>query len=109
MLAQAAVWLLTFGVVAFAGPPRSWFWRDFVYVFTTTNLWLIALNLLPFAPLDGGEAWKITRFIGSSSSVGRFFDRIRSLGRRGLRTRSTVSADEARRIAKAFEDAVRRR
>jgi Zn-dependent protease len=109
VLAQAAVWLLTFGVVAFAGPPRSLFWRDFVYVFTTTNLWLIALNLLPFAPLDGGEAWKITRFVGSSFSAGRFFDRIRSLGRRGLRTRSTVSPDEARRIAKAFEDAIRRR
>jgi hypothetical protein len=46
---------------------------------------------VPFPPLDGAEAWKI---------VGQLRQR---WGSRKL------SPDDARRIAKAFEDAVRKR
>ena len=28
-------------------------------VFTSTNLWLILINLLPIPPLDGSEAWRL--------------------------------------------------
>ena len=28
-------------------------------VFTSTNLWLIVINLLPIPPLDGSEAWRL--------------------------------------------------
>jgi len=109
VLAQAAAWLVTVGVMSVLGPPRTLFARDFVYVFASTNLWLMALNLLPFAPLDGAEAWKITRWLGSSWSPGSWFERLRSHWRRRVHTRPDVSPEEARRIAKAFEDAVRRR
>jgi hypothetical protein len=34
-----------------------------VDVFTRTNLWLIALNLLPVPPLDGAEAWPLLRHL----------------------------------------------
>src|SRR5258706_2834619 len=70
VLAQAAVWLVTVGLIAVVGPPRTPFVRDVVYVFTSANLWLMALNLLPFAPLDGAEALKITRCLRSSFSGG---------------------------------------
>lgn len=33
--------------------------RQFAEVFTTSNLWLVALNLLPFEPFDGAEAWRL--------------------------------------------------
>jgi membrane-associated protease RseP (regulator of RpoE activity) len=35
------------------------FARDLVSTFATTNLSLMALNLLPIAPLDGAEAWRL--------------------------------------------------
>jgi len=62
-----------------------------IEVFTRTNFWLMAFNLVPFPPLDGAEAWKI---------VGQLRQR---------RGPPKLSPDDARRIAKAFEDAVRKR
>jgi len=49
------------------------------------------INLAPFPPLDGAEAWKI---------VGELRRRWSS---------PKLSPEDARRIAKAFEDAVRKR
>lgn len=40
----------------------SWsFFQDFASVLTTTNLVLIALNLIPVRPFDGAEAWQLFR------------------------------------------------
>lgn len=47
----AADWLL--------GPPSVLWQAQVLAAFTTTNLWLIGLNLLPIGPLDGAEAWKV--------------------------------------------------
>lgn len=33
---------------------------------TFSNAWLIAINLLPFSPLDGGEAWSLPVLLGAS-------------------------------------------
>jgi Zn-dependent protease len=41
--------------------PAPPFATDLITAFTTTNVILIALNLLPVAPLDGATAWKILR------------------------------------------------
>ena len=41
------------------GPPTSTAMAQFAGVFIRTNLWLIAINLLPVAPLDGSEAWPL--------------------------------------------------
>lgn len=34
-----------------------------LHVFTTTNLFIIVLNLLPFPPLDGARAWTLFRHL----------------------------------------------
>jgi Zn-dependent protease len=110
VLAQAALLVVTALVVGVVGPPRTFFGAELVYVFITTNLWLMALNLLPFPPLDGAQAWKLVGELGrlaksrSLYNFGRFRESLR-----GNSSRPYVSPDEARRIAKAFEDAVRRR
>ena len=59
VLAQLALLALAFGVAAVAGPPRSIVTAQLLSVFTMTNLWIIGLNLLPFPPLDGAEAWPL--------------------------------------------------
>ena len=112
VLAQAVLFAATTAVVGVVGPPRSLFGHELVYVFTTTNLWLMALNLIPFPPLDGAEAWKLAGELKRRWSSSSLFDpsrwRMPHFGKRAS-SRAHVSPDEARRIAKAFEDAVRRR
>jgi hypothetical protein len=61
VLAQLLLWFATtfwlwFGLDA--TPPSAFVW-DVIAVFTSTNLWLMALNLIPLEPLDGARAWKI--------------------------------------------------
>jgi stage IV sporulation protein FB len=103
VVAQAVLLLATVLFVAIAGPPHSFLVAEIVYVFTSTNLWLMILNLAPIPPLDGAEAWKI---------VGELRDRWAAY-RAHRRPRSSsppkTTPEEAIRIARAFEDAVRRR
>jgi Zn-dependent protease len=44
-----------------AVPPSSSFGWQMAATFTHTNLWLVAINLLPIPPLDGARAWGIFR------------------------------------------------
>ncbi len=79
-IAWGGVWAqmaLAAGVMLFTevhGPPATRLGATLDEVFVDRNLWLIALNLLPFAPLDGAQAWALP---------GLLFDR----ARRALRTR----------------------
>jgi hypothetical protein len=61
VLAQAAILLPTYLLVTFLGAPTNPHVSQVVYAFTHSNMLLIGLNLLPFPPLDGAEAWKIFR------------------------------------------------
>jgi stage IV sporulation protein FB len=61
VLAQLAILALTYGLVLATGAPTSSFATELVYVFTATNLWLLLINLIPVAPLDGVDAWTIVR------------------------------------------------
>jgi Zn-dependent protease len=81
VLAQAVLLLVTLAVLFVAGPPASAFTRELAAVFTTTNLWLIGLNLLPIPPLDGAEAWRlVTRFFrGRRFSLPKWRQRSRSV------------------------------
>lgn len=74
VLAQALLLAVTLGVVLAAGSPRSWILAQLVAVFTTANLWIIGLNLLPFPPLDGATAWPL---------IGELFQNWRNRGGRG--------------------------
>lgn len=43
--------------------PSTAFLYDLIIVFTTTNLWLMAINLFPLKPLDGAEAWPLFKHL----------------------------------------------
>jgi stage IV sporulation protein FB len=116
VIAQVALLAVTVGTVVVVGLPRTMFVRELIEVFTRTNLWLMLINLAPFRPLDGAEAWKIVgafrrrwasgpAFGPSGRSVTSPFETSRPSSRRP----GKLSPDEARRIANAFEDAVRKR
>jgi Zn-dependent protease len=64
VLAQAVLLVLTYAYSFIAGPPRSIEEYQIVSAFTRTNIHLILLNLLPFPPLDGAQAWNILGHIG---------------------------------------------
>ncbi len=59
VLAQLVLLAGAFGVaVAVPALARGWLAPVFS-VFLSTNLYLMALNLLPFPPLDGANAWRL--------------------------------------------------
>jgi Zn-dependent protease len=82
VLAQAVLFVVTFGALLVFGRPHTLFAAEIASVFTYTNGYLMLLNLIPLPPLDGAEAWKFVGYlvrggrfprIGGGSSVGRSF------------------------------------
>jgi stage IV sporulation protein FB len=61
VLAQLLALFVTCAVRLVLGEPRSPHLALFVSVLTTTNLWIMAFNLLPIEPLDGAKAWPLFR------------------------------------------------
>ncbi len=59
VLVQGALYAGAWGWLRLAGPPESAFAWGLLSAFTGTNLWLIAINLMPIPPLDGAKAWTI--------------------------------------------------
>jgi len=59
VLAQAALLAGAYAWVAWGSPPASAAEWTLIQLATSTNLWLIAVNLMPVPPLDGAKAWQI--------------------------------------------------
>jgi stage IV sporulation protein FB len=59
VLAQLAAFVVAQALLFVLGPPASHHWAQLAYVFTGTNLWIMAFNLLPIEPLDGAKAWPL--------------------------------------------------
>jgi stage IV sporulation protein FB len=105
VLAQLLVLGTTALVLFLVGAPRSFFAADLAGVFFTTNYYLIALNLLPFPPLDGVHAWKI---FGAWRDRKRPMDEarreVKELDRLDRRDPS-LSREDVERINRLFDDA----
>jgi Zn-dependent protease len=65
VLAQLVLLATTLASIALFGAPGSPFLADLTYALVTTNLILVALNLVPLKPLDGAEAWPLFRHLAS--------------------------------------------
>jgi Zn-dependent protease len=59
VLAQAAAFATAGLAVALLGPPATLASAQFHDAFTTTNLWMMLINLIPVEPLDGAKAWPL--------------------------------------------------
>ena len=92
VLGQLVILIATQVVLLVAGPVRSEHGRELVHVFTESNLWLMAINLLPIEPLDGAKAWPLLPMLWEKL-------RRRSPARGALGQRRTVQ-DELRSLEK---------
>jgi Zn-dependent protease len=57
--AQMILLSVTLAWFAISGAPETRVAELFESAFVNSNLWLMALNLVPIAPLDGAEAWPL--------------------------------------------------
>ena len=89
VLAQAVALAAAHVALALFGPPETAFAAQLAAAFTTTNLWMIGINLIPVPPLDGAEAWKLPG--PARPAVGDRAGR-RVAGRRGGRQRLRARA-----------------
>jgi Zn-dependent protease len=88
VLAQGVAFGVAYGAIALAGPPVTPFAGELAAAFISTNVWMIFINLLPVAPLDGAEAWTLPA---------RWFRSLRS--RRRARARGAGPSGPARGFA----------
>jgi Zn-dependent protease len=65
VLAQLALYAVVQLLQLGLGPPTSRHVGLLVYVFTDVNLWIAALNLIPFEPLDGAKAWPLVGMLAA--------------------------------------------
>jgi Zn-dependent protease len=66
ILAQALVALVTWVSTLVFGDPTAPIAQSIVHDLIETNLWVMALNLLPIPPLDGATAWGLFGHLGDS-------------------------------------------
>lgn len=59
VLTQFLLWAIVAVSALFIHPPISSFTLQLLKTFLGWNLFIIALNLLPIAPLDGHQAWRL--------------------------------------------------
>ncbi|HWZ92424.1 MAG TPA: hypothetical protein VNW92_26345 [Polyangiaceae bacterium] len=69
VLAQLALFALTLLWLKLLPPTSELAW-DLTATFTHTNLWLVAVNLIPIPPLDGARAWGIFGAFRERGSAG---------------------------------------
>ena len=65
VLAQLTLYAVVQLALLVFGPPTSTHVANVVYVFTDINLWIAALNLIPFEPLDGAKAWPLVGMLAA--------------------------------------------
>jgi stage IV sporulation protein FB len=110
VLAQAVAYAIAVAAIALAGRPDTELIGQLASAFTATNVWLIAINLIPVAPLDGAEAWKLfglqaaqRRRRASEARAGRGFEYERSAA-----TLERYSSEPSESVKTAVDDALRR-
>lgn len=101
-VAWAGVWAqlvllgMTLLLQGMYGPFRNGGMAQLADVFIRTNLWLMAINLLPVRPMDGAEAWRLLpllwkRFMKRREE--RRLQRARAATRRELERRDALEAE----------------
>jgi Zn-dependent protease len=101
VLAQLGVFVVAIALVSIFGYPRTNFDLQLWQACTTANLWLVALNLIPIAPLDGAEAWRLVPLLRARRRQRRATARAKT-ARAHLRLLERTEADP-RAVARADE------
>lgn len=92
VVAQALVYAGAQVYLSVEGAPATQAGAEVLHVATSTNLWIIALNLLPVRPLDGAEAWPLFGLVWRRARMRKVLEAdaqaraARALSRASLRT-----------------------
>lgn len=97
VLGQAAAFAVTQLLVLVLGPPTTAFWFQLYGVFTTTNLLMMLINLIPIEPLDGAKAWPLFAMLWQRRSA-------RSFGSGTSRDRGVDPREEAQKLVRDLLD-----
>jgi len=109
VLAQGVALGATWAALALAGPPETAFGAQLVAAFTTINVWLIAINLIPVPPLDGAEAWKLPGLLARRRASRRAAAPAGQFAReKEAATLAQYGADPPEAVRTAVDDALRR-
>lgn len=103
VLAQLSLFVIVQVAALVLGPPRAAYTAQAYYVFTSANLWLVCINLIPVEPLDGAKAWPllgmlVARFRARSTPRRSVADELRSI--EDLPARSDAPTDRTDRIVR---------
>lgn len=98
VFAQAIALAAAYAWLVFVGHPTTHFGAGFAGAFTDTNVWLIAINLVPIPGFDGAEAWPLF------PAIVRALRERKTGARRIARTRARIAAeDELERLRELEE------
>ncbi|HVO30658.1 MAG TPA: M50 family metallopeptidase, partial [bacterium] len=105
VLAQALLGVLAWQYFR-AVPPDSAVTAQLAWVFSTTNLWMIGINLIPVRPLDGAEAWPIVPMLLSRATrEGRKESRALKAAQEGVRTAALLKRLDEREDSEGLDHA----
>jgi len=69
VVAQALLFVATTLALRFAGPPPNAIVASVAKVFTTVNVWMMLINLMPIPPLDGARAWRLLPILAAEYGI----------------------------------------
>lgn len=114
VLAQAILLAIAVAITLFVTLPPVAFAHELLSALVVTNLWLIAINLIPIPPLDGAQAWRILplwRDRRARRAVRRARERVEVRARpAGIERADLAGVDEAavrETVRRALQDAAR--
>ncbi|HXU05665.1 MAG TPA: hypothetical protein VN903_32135 [Polyangia bacterium] len=108
VLGQAVALAVAYVALAVAGPPESALVAQLADAFITTNIWLIAINLIPVPPLDGAEAWKLFGLLARQRATGRARPAQGFEAEREMASLDRFSGEAPETVKTAVDDALRR-
>jgi stage IV sporulation protein FB len=103
VLGQLAALLVAGLLLLLLGRPGNVHTAQLAYVFTETNLFLIAINLIPIEPLDGRKAWPLVGMIWTKLRAGQrrtVNDELRDLERIEPRSETETPSQRTERIVR---------
>lgn len=104
LLAQALAGLAA-TVALWLSPPLARAWgADVAHAWTTANAWLMVINLLPVAPLDGHEAWRRLRDWAQTQAQRVETERVRRRAEALRRARAAALREAVRVDSVATDD-----
>jgi hypothetical protein len=102
VFAQGLALVIAEAAIAIQGPAHTPAMAQLEWAFTGSNLWLIALNLVPVPPLDGATAWPLIPMLWRDARA--HWQQRKRIHREAMRARASAASRAQLRQLDALED-----